>query len=75
MLSDPDSVLTKARENLNRWSGMHRSDGMTVGYFQQWQRVLEDGLRQVEALDRKALLGIEETIDGRCEEAHVVAIA
>lgn len=47
MLTDPDSVLTKARENLNRWSGMHRSDGMTVGYFQQWQRVLEGGIDSV----------------------------
>lgn len=47
MLSEPDAVLTKARENLRRWRGMHRSDGMTVGYFDKWERVLDDGLDAV----------------------------
>lgn len=47
MLTDPDGVLAKARENLNRWRGMHRSDGMTVGCFQKWERVLDDGLDSV----------------------------
>lgn len=47
MLSAPDAVITKARENLRRWSGMHRSDGMTVGYLGKWERVLDDGLDAV----------------------------
>src|SRR5690606_1244741 len=32
-------------------------------------------MRQIEALDREALLRIEEAIDGRCQEAHEVAVA
>lgn len=47
MLTEPDAVITKARENLRRWSGMHRSDGVTVGYFKKWERVLDDGLDAV----------------------------
>lgn len=47
MLTEPDTVIAKARENLRRWSGMHRSDGMTVGYFKKWERVLNDGLDAV----------------------------
>ena len=47
MLTDPDSVIAKARENLRRWSGMHRSDGMTIDYFRKWERVLDDGLDAV----------------------------
>ncbi len=47
MLTDPDAVIRKARENLRRWSGMHRPDGMTVGYFKKWDQVLDDGLDAV----------------------------
>ena len=38
------AAISKARDNLNRWTGMHRPDGMTVRYFEEWQRVLDDGL-------------------------------
>src|SRR6516162_4651348 len=34
MLAEPDAVISKARDNLNRWTGMHRPDGMTVRYFE-----------------------------------------
>ena len=44
MLAEPDAVISKARDNLNRWTGMHRPDGMTVRYFEEWRRVLDDGL-------------------------------
>ena len=47
LLTDPDSVVTKARHNLTRWKDVHRSDGMTVSYFKQWERVLDDGLDAV----------------------------
>jgi len=47
LMVDPERVMTKARENLGRWSGLHRSDGMTVGYFDQWKRVLDDGVDAV----------------------------
>jgi excisionase family DNA binding protein len=44
MLAQPDVVISKARDNLNRWSGMHRPDGMTVRYLEDWKRILNDGL-------------------------------
>jgi hypothetical protein len=44
LLAEPDAVISKARDNLNRWTGMHRPDGMTVRYFEEWKRVLDDGL-------------------------------
>ena len=30
LLTEPDAAMSKARENLRRWSGMHRRDGMTI---------------------------------------------
>lgn len=44
MLAQPDVVMSKARDNLHRWSGMHRRDGMTVRYFEDWKRILDNGL-------------------------------
>lgn len=44
MLVDPDAVISKARDNVNRWSGMHRPDGMTARYLGDWKRILDDGL-------------------------------
>ena len=44
MLAEPSAVISKARDNLNRWTSMHRPDGMTVRYFEQWRRVLDAGL-------------------------------
>jgi excisionase family DNA binding protein len=44
MLAEPNAVIAKARDNLNRWTSMHRPDGMTVRYFEQWRRVLDAGL-------------------------------
>ncbi len=47
LLTDTDTVLDRARENIRRWNQMHRSDGMTVQYFQMWQNVLNQGLDTV----------------------------
>jgi excisionase family DNA binding protein len=44
MLTEPDAVIAKARDNLDRWTGMHRPDGITVRYFEEWKRVLDHGL-------------------------------
>jgi excisionase family DNA binding protein len=44
MLTEPNAVLLKARNNLDRWHSMHRRDGMTVRYLEEWQRVLDSGL-------------------------------
>lgn len=47
LLTEPDTVVSAARENLRRWSGVHRRDGMAGWYFTKWQRVLNDGLDAV----------------------------
>jgi excisionase family DNA binding protein len=44
MLAEPDAVISKARDNLNRWTNMHRPDGMTARYLDEWKRVLDNGL-------------------------------
>ncbi len=44
MLAEPDVVLSKAHDNLDRWTSMHRPDGMTSRYFDEWKRVLAGGL-------------------------------
>jgi excisionase family DNA binding protein len=44
MLAEPDAVISKAHDNLNRWTGMHRPDGMTARYLEEWKRVLNGGL-------------------------------
>lgn len=44
MLAEPEVVISKARDNLDRWASMHRPDGMTSRYFGEWKRVLDDGL-------------------------------
>src|SRR5258705_2300084 len=44
MLTDPTVVIAHAHDNLDRWTGMHRPDGMTVRYFEEWKRVLGYGL-------------------------------
>jgi excisionase family DNA binding protein len=44
MLAEPNAVISKARDNLDRWHSMHRPDGMTVRYLEEWKRVLDGGL-------------------------------
>jgi excisionase family DNA binding protein len=50
MLTEPTAVIAKARDNLDRWTGMHRPDGMTVRYFEEWKRVLDHGLDAIVAV-------------------------
>ena len=35
-----------ARENIRRWSAMHRADGRTVEYLREWDRIVARGLEQ-----------------------------
>src|SRR5262245_53015804 len=44
LLTDPTAVIAKAHHNLDRWTGMHRPDGMTARHFEQWKRALDHGL-------------------------------
>ncbi len=47
LLMSPDTVLDRARGNVARWRSEHRSDGMTVRYLDEWERVLDEGLEAV----------------------------
>lgn len=40
---DPDGVIVAALENVRRWMGSHRADGMTVSYLRQWEEILHQG--------------------------------
>ena len=44
ILIEPTAVIAKARANLDRWTDMHRPDGVTARYFEEWKRVLDRGL-------------------------------
>jgi excisionase family DNA binding protein len=44
ILTEPTAVIATARDNLGRWTGMHRPDGVTARYFEEWKRVLDRGL-------------------------------
>lgn len=47
LMADPHGVLQTAQENIFRWKTMHRPDGMSVRYLDQWQRVIDDGIDTV----------------------------
>jgi excisionase family DNA binding protein len=44
LLTEPEAVISKARENILHWSHKHRRDGMAMRYLAKWERVLDDGL-------------------------------
>lgn len=44
LLTEPETVIAKARVNLQHWSDKHRRDGMAMRYLAMWERVLDDGL-------------------------------
>ena len=44
LLTEPETVIAKARVNLQHWSSKHRRDGMAMRYLAIWERVLDDGL-------------------------------
>lgn len=47
LLSDPDTVLGTARDNLERWRSKHRAGGMSARYLTRWEKVLDAGLDPV----------------------------
>ncbi|WP_345215857.1 helix-turn-helix domain-containing protein [Georgenia halophila] len=47
LMVDPRGVLQAAKDNIATWKTMHRPDGMTVRYLDQWQGVIEDGVHEV----------------------------
>ena len=44
LLTEPEPVIAKARDNLLHWSSKHRQDGMAMRYLVKWERVLDDGI-------------------------------
>lgn len=44
LLTRPEEVMGLARENIRRWSSMHRPDGRTVEYLREWDSILARGL-------------------------------
>ena len=47
LLSDPEGVIAKARANIDRWERVHRADGMTAGYLEEWRRILRAGVDDI----------------------------
>ena len=46
LLTRPEEVMGLARENIRRWSSMHRQDGRTVEYLREWDSILARGLEE-----------------------------
>lgn len=46
LLTRPEEVMGLARENIRRWSSMHRADGRTVEYLREWDSILTQGLEE-----------------------------
>lgn len=47
LLARPTDVLEKVRANLDRWRSVHRPDGMTARYLDEWAEVIDSGLDTV----------------------------
>jgi len=47
LLAEPDDVLGKARENIQRWKSSHRADSKSAQYLSRWERVLDSSLDDV----------------------------
>lgn len=56
LMIDPDSVLATAQRNVERFKLVHRSDGMSVRYLEQWQSAISEGIDSVV----KVLTGTDE---------------
>lgn len=55
LLSRPIETLGKARDNIEKWRGSHRADGMTVRYLNEWAEIIDSGLdRVVETITSRA---------------------
>ena len=47
LLTSPTEVLQHARRNLDQWRLVHRSDGRTVRYLDQWVHIIDSGVDAV----------------------------
>lgn len=47
---DPEEVLRTAKENVVRWKQVHRPDGMSVKYLDQWLKTIDAGIDPVIAM-------------------------
>lgn len=47
LVTCPDEVLAHADDNIARWRGKHRPDGVTVRYLSTWEQILSRGLDAV----------------------------
>lgn len=53
---DWDKCSTIAYSNIERWKKVHRPDGMSVRYLDEWLKVLDKGFMAVS----RVLLGVDE---------------
>lgn len=56
LMMDPGLVLQSAKDNIARWKSVHRPDGQSVRYLDEWSAVIEGGVDRVAA----ALTGTDE---------------
>ncbi|MBB5831915.1 hypothetical protein [Brachybacterium aquaticum] len=42
--SDPESILGRARANLEAWHGVHRPGGMAERYLAQWREIIDGSI-------------------------------
>jgi excisionase family DNA binding protein len=47
LFTEPEKVLGKARENVQRWKSSHRADGRSARYLSQWESVLDSSLDEI----------------------------
>ncbi|NPC98739.1 helix-turn-helix domain-containing protein [Nocardioides sp. zg-DK7169] len=47
LVLDPESVISKARANIERWRETQRHDGMTARWLSLWEEVLDSGVDTV----------------------------
>lgn len=47
LLADPEGVIAKARDNIDKWLPQQRADGMTALYLHQWEEILDAGVDRI----------------------------
>lgn len=47
VLADPELVIGKARDNIDRWLPNQRPDGMTASYLHRWEGILNEGVDRI----------------------------
>lgn len=56
LVANPDDVIATARDNVRRWRRVHRADGMSAHYLDQWDRVLDGDIDDI----ARVLVGTDE---------------